>query len=226
MATLIQRGKVLTLEQEGKEGQYRGGKRGKVKSVSRQARNRFMRFVGALTELGHLITLTYPDSYSPDPTVWKRDLKVFAERMKRLDSTAGFVWRLGLRRRKSGKRHGEIAPHFHLIFYGDPALLEQHRANWSDISGMEVWYCEKIETDNGVGAFISKFSSLAEEVENLGRWWGAYFRHNLPIAEAEETEISDSEAAVLLDRMKERAGITRKLTGNRLTILATIEQLQ
>jgi len=224
MAKLIQQGNVLTVAREGESGQHYGGKRGTVKEISRPSRNRLMRFIGALERFEYLITLTYPDTFSVNPADWKRDLKTFSGRVSRLDPAAAFVWRLGLRRRKSGKRHGEIAPHFQLLFYGNPDLLDQHRANWADIAGMERWYCEKVQGDHLTG-FMAKWSSLAGEVDNLGRWWGAYFRPNLPIAEAVEIEIDEKEAAAVLDRMKEVSGVTRKLKGNRYTIIGTVDDL-
>lgn len=224
MAKLIQQGKVLTVVRKGENEQPIGGKRGVVQEISRASRNRLIRFVNTLTRFEYLVTLTYPDTFSTNPADWKRDLKVFSARVKRLDPTAAFVWRLGLRRRKSGKRHGEIAPHFQLLFYGNPDLFDQHQANWADIAGMERWYREKVQNDH-IAGFMAKWSSLAGEVENLGRWWGAYFRPNLPIDEAIEIEIDEKEAAAVMGRMKEHSGVTRKLTGSRYTVIGTVDDL-
>ena len=53
--------------------------------------------------------------------------------------------------------------------------------------------------------------------EGVGRWWGAYFRNDLPWAEKKEMEISEKEAVKLLRLMRRYAKL-RNRHYNSLTI--------
>lgn len=64
---------------------------------------------------GVFVTLTYPDVFPGQWDRWKRDVDVITKRLVR--DYAGFscVWKLELKKRKSGTNAGAIAPHFHLL---------------------------------------------------------------------------------------------------------------
>jgi len=73
------------------------------------------------------VTLTYPAVYPTKPGEYKRHLKNFASRMKRVFPQAGFFWRLEFQRRG--------APHYHLLVYGVEGTQDWVSAAWYDIVG-------------------------------------------------------------------------------------------
>lgn len=67
---------------------------------------------------GVFITLTYPDVFSTDWQVWKRDLDTMSKRLERYYPGVAFIWKEEMKKRKSGEvNKGKLAPHFHLLSY-------------------------------------------------------------------------------------------------------------
>ena len=77
-------------------------------------------------------TLTYPEAYSADRRVWKRDLQVFIQRVGRAYgvSLAGLLWKIEFQKRG--------APHFHILMgFNGVITLKDFRA-WVSSAWYEV----------------------------------------------------------------------------------------
>lgn len=98
-----------------------GGMRGACVGFSRSSRRRLIRALARVrteNRYSYFVTLTYPGAYSPDWERWKRDLKVWRQRLMRnklwRDILLGGVWRVEFQKRG--------APHFHLIIWTSQPL--------------------------------------------------------------------------------------------------------
>jgi hypothetical protein len=114
----------------GKRGRYGGAKRGRIRGFSAASRLRLLRLICTIrpneNELFHFLTLTYSDDYAQNFELWKRDLDKFLDRLLYKFPAAWVIWRMEFQTRKSGKRIGELAPHFHILVGGiNPAEIEQ-----------------------------------------------------------------------------------------------------
>jgi hypothetical protein len=202
--------------------QVGGGLRGKIEGFSRNSARRLMQTVNKIKrdELPYFVTLTYADTYPyfENPLEWKNDLARFGKRFGRAYPEAGFLWRLEAVDRKSGDAIGEVRPHYHLLVYGIPKseyldFREWIGNTWFDLvnTGVETHIrtqVRPVRTVNGVNAYASKGMSqvLAGEVakfsqaigETLGRWWGVWFRANIPWGEYFQKLIPDAVAKVIV----------------------------
>jgi hypothetical protein len=91
-----------------------GGLRSPITTFSRKSRGRLLLRMAQIHDVreGHFITLTYPGAYPSDPTIFKRDLKVWVQRLRRRYPDARAIWRLEFQRRG--------APHYHMLVFGIP----------------------------------------------------------------------------------------------------------
>ena len=95
-----------------------GGKRGSVRGFSRQSRKRLIEFMSSARVSGQLLfaTFTYPDEFPLDnKSQWNADFEALRRRIEREYPDYTIIWRKELKRRKSGKNYGMIAPHYHMI---------------------------------------------------------------------------------------------------------------
>lgn len=167
-------------------------KRGKVTEFSRRSRTRLQQTLCAIPKQevikGMLfITLTYPEEWSRDSRVWKRDLDKFAKRFARQYPRAAFVWKLEPQPRRK-------APHYHLIVTG----VQYVDKDWLS----EAWYgavasgdpkhlaagtqVQTVISHRGVISYAAKYTAkrqeLPEDWQEPGRWWGVIARDNLGIS--------------------------------------------
>jgi hypothetical protein len=94
--------------------------RGEVCGFSAKSRKRLLDRMNRVRNIDGavFVTLTYPDRFPRHPIIWKRHLAAFRKRLLRVWPKVGAVWRMELKRRKSGEwSHGKVAPHFHLVIY-------------------------------------------------------------------------------------------------------------
>lgn len=178
-----------------------GGTRGDVSTFSNASRRRLLAFFQSVNRdkagLPLFVTLTYPGEWPADHRVWKRDLRAWLDRLRRLDAHCWAVWRLEPQRRG--------APHYHLLVFGrvrlDKVWLSE---TWYEVvgsgdlrhkrAGTQV---ERIRSWRGVTSYAAKY--LAKEVEALpgawsegvGRWWGVHNRKAAP-REVMEAQLSQS----------------------------------
>ena len=179
-------------------------KRGNIDGFSRKSRKRLLDEFNQLDKSKvrsvAFLTLTFPDSVSSKPGVWKAALEAFRRRLEREYPHMSAIWRAELQKRKSGARLGEVLPHYHLIVFGlaqgrnisdavlKAELLSWMPKAWTEISGAgRAGLDIKIETSwRRVFAYIAKYvsksggSSLA--VPGFGRHWGRFQPKNLPWA--------------------------------------------
>lgn len=206
-----------------------GGRRGTVQTFSKASRRRLLRQVAKVRrDVPTLfITLTYPDIFPTDPTKWKRDLKTFAERLKRYCPEASLIWRLELQVRKSGVNEGKIAPHYHLLVYGliDSKAFEIDKfrfwlsESWFQVVGshnekhlLAGTNCTVMRSWQGSMAYAAKYLTKIEEnsYENIGRHWGVYFRGDLPEAESVALEITDEQAVKIIRWFRKFSGVSNR----------------
>lgn len=193
------------------------GLRNKVTVFSRASRRRMLRTMAKLSKaaLPIFATLTYPQSYSSNPTDWKEDLRVWGARLKRACPTAAFIWRLEFQKRG--------APHFHVLIYGLTKNISDFQ-KWLSTSWYEVVKsCDERHLQAGTnaqhmrsyrGLMVYAGKELAKTsqallgstyAEGVGRWWGAFNRACLPWAESESQQISEKQYHGLIRLMRRYA---------------------
>ncbi len=222
-------GKVKREKFKPTQQEQRGGDRGEIQTFSFASRRRLMRFIATLRKDAPalFITLTYPDRFPTDAKRWKRDLKAFSLRLKREYPLAAFIWRLEFKSRKSGYNTGEIAPHYHLILYGVEHTKRKNLRVFQQWLS-QAWYevvnsnddkhlsagtgCTPIKSHRGVMAYASKYLSKVEQaaVGKVGRYWGAYFRPNLPTAEPIRIEVTDKQAVRIIRMFRRHSGVRNR----------------
>lgn len=207
-----------------------GGKRGEVFGFSRGSRRRLMQKLGTIQRKVKPVfcTLTYPDNYPAEAVAWKRDIKVFFQRLKRKYPAVGGVWRMEIKRRQSGEvNEGKLAPHFHILMWGEGAknLMSFIPWAWFAIAGQGdnnhlLWHlgamggknkpcCQDVESVNGVMSYASKYvckvdldQEIHAEIGNVGRIWGVFNAEVIPWADCETIYSTDREIKHLLRAMR------------------------
>ncbi len=130
------------------------------------------------------VTLTYPDEKIPSPKESKAHIKEFFRRLKREYPYLGYIWRLEIKKRKSGIHKGEIAPHYHFFLWGVP--YEDARkliaTIWFNVvsSGVDKHLLagtrvETIKSENGIMGYAGKYlgkEDLEDYDADLGNVWG------------------------------------------------------
>lgn len=193
--------------------------RSRITGFSKASRRRLLRLIAKLRKdaLPWFVTLTYPRSYSQNPRRWKRDLKVWAARLRRKYASASFIWRLEFQHRG--------APHYHLLVYNIPDSIRRFREwlsqSWYEAVGSDDMKHLKAGTNaqlmrsqRGVMWYASKElgkvsqAILTEEYsDGVGRWWGAYFRKDLPWARQIQLEVSEKDAYEIMRLMRKHADL-------------------
>lgn len=160
-----------------------GAKRTRFSRLSRKALMLFMATI-IRDSKPIFVTLTYPDEKIPTPKESKKHIKEFLRRLKRLFDDLGYIWRLEIKKRKSGSRIGYIAPHYHIFIWGIPF----NKARW--VIG-ELWFkvvgsgvekhllagtrVETIVSENGIMGYAGKYLGkvdLDDYDADLGNVWG------------------------------------------------------
>ena len=205
-----------------------GGKRGEVKSFSKASQRRLKHTLAKVDNSGrapYFVTLTYPDQYPVSGLIWKRHLKNFWQRLERSYPDAAFFWVMELKRRKTGTNAGEFAPHFHLLVFGIPGLVEfipWLSQNWYEVvgsgsvdhlrAGTNIQLVRSRRRTAGYLSKALKYLSKADIEEipeewQYGRFWGVYGRSNVPWAHRWICKLTDKEAIKLIRYMRRFAGI-------------------
>jgi hypothetical protein len=193
--------------------QPRGGnkkvvsKRGIIQTFSIRSRKRMMNLAARIEKENTpiFVTLTYPEVF-PSAIGAKRDFKVFIQRIKRLWSNLGYMWKLEFQKRG--------APHFHLFLWNVDFIeaLKKISNIWYEVCGtndqnhlLAGTRVEKIIISNGIMSYASKYLGkiISEESpEGLGRIWG--YGGNIPISSGEEYIINDRETYKILRHLRRR----------------------
>jgi hypothetical protein len=219
-------------------------KRGVIHGFSKSARRRllFMLHQVLRSMLPLFCTLTYPDVYSADPHVWKRDFDTWAKRVHRRFPKVGIVYRLELKRRKSGTNVGEIAPHFHALLYGlsmppggsQRVKLQMWVSNsWYEVVGSDNnahlaagTRVECIENIRHLTAYVCKYLAKVDQAADVevGRWWGVRYRVNIPWAAHLDFTCSRSFAYSLIRAMRRHMNLQKVMAWRSLRCLCDASQ--
>lgn len=184
-----------------KEKEKRIWKRGRCKLFSRGSRRRMLRRLATIDKnrLPLFVTLTYSDVAFRDPLKAKRDLDCLRKRIARRGSSA--IWRLEIKRRKSGVNEGRFICHFHLLVWGEDkeAFSNWLYDAWREILGVSSFI--RIDVDvprswGGVAHYVSKYMSKVCEEEVPGKWgrsWGVINSQGIPWSMVETVFVGDKD---------------------------------
>lgn len=152
---------------------------------------------------GVFITLTYPDQLLPrhfDDRTYDRD-RFFQKLERATGQPLRGIWRVEFKRRRSGKRKGQIQPHFHFIVFECPFIAWQTiRSAWRSVlchEGPLSTDIHSLGTREKHGVYISKYCAKPMDSGSLdyasylnmrGRHWGVHRRNMLPLATEEKFE--------------------------------------
>jgi len=198
IAYIEAQGSLLLMKVRG--GQYspvtRGGKRGRIRSFSSQARRRILRFMARIRAGGQravFVTLTFKGY--PTNAQAKETLRRLKMRISRKHNNASFVWRMEYQRR------GSI--HFHLICFNLPFWKQSDLQQvWTECTGEVSSRADirLIRSKRGVMHYVSKYiakrpekgrkTSLvyapylhASRKWRKGRFWGYHNAKRLPLGQ-------------------------------------------
>lgn len=213
--------KVVCTREVGEYKQVGGGRRGVITGFSRGSRRRLMLRLAEISrdDLPLFVTLTFPDDYfdqHDNPRDWKKKLKRFEMRFRRRFPSAGYVWRLELQDRKSGKHIGTLFPHFHLLTWGvcRADLLSWLPGAWWEACGklskahlVAGTGIDIIPSVKALTSYVSKYVAKTEEFQgkSMGRVWGVVNPSAIPWVRAVLVQLTDKEAAVLLRYLRRYA---------------------
>jgi hypothetical protein len=163
-----------------------GGKRGKIKELSRKARQRMKTHARNVPDgtFKAILTLTYPAEYTTDGKEVKRHMNLMKKWLQRHGCADGF-WFLEFQKRG--------APHFHMFLKCWPAggVYAVSEA-WCSIVGSDdakhlQWHkgelsgtpcLEWLRMPHAASAYVTKYASkeqqkdVPEEYQDVGRFWG------------------------------------------------------
>jgi len=186
-----------------------GGKRSNVAGFSNRSRKRMIDLMNSQRHGAPevFVSLTYADealfSVSDNDTVirvstskdWKNDLEVLRKRFERAYPNIKAIWRIELKKRKSGDFRGMIAPHFHLVLWKDDSVYIPEDETYTDVVGkwlQKNWF-EIVNSGNDdhwehgthvstiksarhamfyVSKYVAKTEDEFEDNYEIGRRWG------------------------------------------------------
>lgn len=189
-----------------------GGKRGKVQGFSVASRRRLLKLFARLKNdaLPLFVTLTLPDGVAHDGhTLKDKYLRRFKARLSRKFPKAAYIWRMEVKKRKSGEQIGEPVPHVHLVLWNvpmTPDLRAWLSLTWYECVGSgDVKHLAagtQVQQASGtrqVKAYASKLYAAKDTddgvIEEQGRAWGILAEQFLPWAEAVMRLLAPGEAA-------------------------------
>lgn len=196
-----------------------GGTRERVSSFSHAARLRMMRKCATLKrrslKSSIFVTLTYPASWSSDPSTWKLDLDRFLHALKRAYPRGSAIWRLEAQERG--------APHFHLLVLGVRFIPhEWTAATWTRIVGGDADHLKagtetrRARSVRQAVAYVSKYAAKlsdhafrspdGHELSYVGRHWGYHNKAHLPLGDLRWYSIPASDREALIRFCARRRG--------------------
>jgi len=187
--------------------------RGVVTNFTKGARLRMLKTIAKIdwgrVPFGVFITLTYPD------TRWETDYdnrtiqrsRFIRDLEKYLDREISVLWRTEWKKRQSGERKGEYAPHLHLMCLGTRFVCSKWvRTAWRSIlsvTGALATDVRGVSGAEGCGKYLAKYISKSSSLDNAaylnrpwmrGRHWGLTRPSLVPWADVEhDREISEDE---------------------------------
>jgi len=168
--------------------------------------------------LPSFVTLTYPKIYDSDCKAWKRDLHNFILRLNRAFPEVAGIWKLEPQKRG--------APHYHLLVWNISCsdLQDYVPYAWHDIAGDGdslhlAWHLgqlgdknincvQEVTTQKSMYRYVLKYVSKSsmEGWQNVGKWWGVFFRERLPFGKEVVFEIGDSDVVQVMRYIRRFTG--------------------
>lgn len=175
-----------------------GGRRAAITEFSKSSRRNMLRALAQMRIVGQgqFVHLTFPGMVTiPGKTVvtkkFAKDcIASFRKRLARKLPTSGGIWRMELKKRKTGASTGRIAPHFHVMVFGvewtdkDETFRQWVARVWNEIvapsdeshrkAGTTV---DQICNRRHAMAYASKYAAKDEDDDDgelWGRRWGTW----------------------------------------------------
>lgn len=167
-----------------------------IAEFSPASRRRLMRYLNSINRdevpVPVFVTLTYHDIWPESRCGRKKHIDALQKRLERKYGRFAAIWRLEFKVRKSGSREGDVAPHYHLLFFLRPEQVVGHlsvgsRAHrrealqrvrnnvawmWNDIvdpTNMKhletATRVEEIRSWKGVNSYASKYMGKLETLQ-------------------------------------------------------------
>lgn len=173
-----------------RDRQSGGGKRGCVRNLSRKARKRLLDRVHTIRRdavAPNFVTLTFPDLF-PDQATAKVRLQTLFKRWRRRWKKTSALWRMEVIERKSGGSKGQVAPHFHLIVWGEFDAVQASQ-DWFEVCGSNDYAHLKHGADaqplkcwQSAVCYVAKYCAKVDpESTSEGRCWGIANRAAFPV---------------------------------------------
>lgn len=124
------------------------GKRQRITEFSSSSRRNMMKLIHKLKGHtgGYFLTMTYDGLFTSSPEQIKRDIATMRKRIMRRFPDCGAIWRMELKRRKSGESKGLLVPHYHVLLFGvkqaqidDLPIGEDKELSMSAIQRLRLW---------------------------------------------------------------------------------------
>lgn len=197
-------------------------KRGKIIEFTRRSRRRLMNLMAMVIKivLPIFVTLTFPDNH-PGIKGGSRYRENFMKRLKRKYPGVGYIWRMEIKRRKSGDNKGTYAAHYHLFLWNVPfeEAIRTLPSMWSSVCGVKDTYhdmygceVERIESTRKVMGYAAKYMSKIEDndilKEGIGRVWG--YGGKVPLDPGEQVEITQEESYIIMRYLRRCTNMKHK----------------
>lgn len=152
------------------------GKRQRITKFSKKSRKRMLEQLAMIRNMpdAYFITLTYGGRFDTTPDEVKRHLRVFRKAIMRRYPESGGMWRLELKKRKSGESEGALVPHYHILVWGVeskwlPLLRQWIRHTWTrivtgtDCGDLLRTQCEVVTSRRHAQNYVSKYAAKDED---------------------------------------------------------------
>lgn len=167
------------------------------------------------------MTLTYPDD--ADCLCYKKRSRHRYLIMRAIENLKkrklASLWRQEFMVRQSGRRQGELMPHFHVMIFDLPFVgLDYVKGVWRDIVGVEgnvAVQVKRIKGKASAAKYLAKYCSKQCSLDistyrnnglTLGRQWGVTRKPLLPMHPLRvQREIDAREAAIMKEWQRQRS---------------------
>ena len=201
----------IQVKRAGLQREQPSNKRGDVIEFSRKSRKRMLDTIYQIRNADErglwFVTLTYPGHFTSAAKQVKDHLRALTERMRRKFDGMGFIWRLELKRRLTGKSAGFVVPHYHLVIFN---VFGKHsdlrvwlsRAWWEIVgsgendhllAGTNLRRCKSfLHVSHYVSKYAAKCDDDRDDFErSWGRRWGV--RGELDVVHLHTIRLTQSE---------------------------------
>ena len=207
------------------------GRRGNVTYYSPTSAKRHRQLLAKIRRdaLPLMACLTYPKHFPEDRKTFKGHLNALIERLKRKYPTVGGTWKLEFQERGAAHEHLQlwgvpipawVTEELRKQFLPEQldALVVSEFEKWLKQAWYEIVgsgdkkhlrrgaFCERARSMDGAMSYASSYSLKPEQTlagQEVGRYWGAFARTNIPWGEPVE-KITTQEQATVVARTQRR----------------------